>query len=177
MNKTIEFLRQKDYKFIKDIGQGGTGRTILLKDELIDETFVCKKYSPYYEEHIDLYFKNFVDEIKLLHLLYHVNVVRVFNYYLYPENKTGYILMEYITGNNISKYLTDNPDKLNEIFVQTIIGFKYLEENNVLHRDIRPDNLLVSENGIVKIIDFGFGKKINFDENFDNSVSLSIFCW
>ena len=54
--KIIEFIRTKDYKFIKNIGQGGTGKTVLLKDEIIDETFVCKKYSPYYEEHKDLFF-------------------------------------------------------------------------------------------------------------------------
>lgn len=173
MSKPIEFLRKKDYKFIKDIGQGGTGKTVLLEDEFIKETFVCKKYSPYYEEHKEIYFRNFIDEIKLLHLLYHLNVVRVFNYHLYPESTTGYILMEYIIGESISSFLKENPDKLNDVFVQTISGFKYLEENNVLHRDIRPDNIMVSENGIVKIIDFGFGKKINFEDSFDNSVSLN----
>jgi len=46
-NSQIKFLRQKDYKYIDDIGQGGTGRTILIEDELINESFVCKKYSPY----------------------------------------------------------------------------------------------------------------------------------
>ncbi|NLE63026.1 MAG: protein kinase family protein, partial [Bacteroidales bacterium] len=63
----IEFVRTKDFRFINEIGQGGTGKTVLLKDEIIDETFVCKKYSPYYEEHKELFFKNFVDEIKILH--------------------------------------------------------------------------------------------------------------
>ena len=58
-NKIIEFIRTKDYIYLGEIGQGGTGKTILLKDEIIDETFVCKKYSPYYEEHKDLFFKNF----------------------------------------------------------------------------------------------------------------------
>ena len=42
--KLIEFIRQKDYKFIEEIGQGGTGRTVLLEDEIINERFVCKKY-------------------------------------------------------------------------------------------------------------------------------------
>ena len=37
----VEFIRTKDFKFIKEIGQGGTGRTVLLEDELIDERFVC----------------------------------------------------------------------------------------------------------------------------------------
>jgi serine/threonine-protein kinase len=45
----IEFLRKKNYTFIEEIGQGGTGKTVLIKDEVIDEVFVCKKYSPYFK--------------------------------------------------------------------------------------------------------------------------------
>ena len=82
--------------------------------------------------------------------------------------------MEFIEGQNIMEFLKSNPHRLRDIFVQTINGFKYLEENNILHRDIRPDNLLVSENGIVKIIDFGFGKNINFENNnFEKSITLN----
>ncbi len=169
----VEFIRTKDFKFIKEIGQGGTGRTVLLEDELIDERFVCKKYSPYDIQHQETYYNNFKDEIKLLHLLFHRNIVRVFNYYLYPEFSTGYILMEYVEGSSISDYLSSNADRLDDIFIQVINAFKHLEENTILHRDIRPENILVSSNGIVKIIDFGFGKKIEFDTTFDNSISLN----
>lgn len=169
----IQFLRTKDYKFIEEIGQGGTGRTILLEDEIINERFVCKKYSPFYDEHKKLFFNNFKDEIKLLHLLYHQNIVRVFNYYLYPEEHTGYILMEFVKGQNIASFLKDNPDKINDVFKQTIDGFIHLESAKILHRDIRPDNILVSEKGIVKIIDFGFSKKIDFESDFDKSISLN----
>lgn len=169
----IKFLRQKDFRYIKDIGQGGTGKTILIKDETIDEVFVCKKYSPYFKEDTDIYFLNFLTEIKILHTIFHNNVVRVFNYYLYPDKKTGYILMDYIKGDNISRFIATNPDRINDIFIQIINGFKYLEENDILHRDIRPENILVTENGIVKIIDFGFGKQIVFRENYDKSISLN----
>lgn len=171
--KLIQFLRTKDYKFIEEIGQGGTGRTVLLEDEIINERFVCKKHSPYYDEHKKLFFNNFKDEIKLLHLLYHPNIVRVFNYYLYPDEYTGYILMEFVKGQNISSYLNENPDKLNDIFRQTIDGFIHLESSKILHRDIRPDNILVSKNGMVKIIDFGFSKKIDFESDYDKSISLN----
>ncbi|ADQ79050.1 serine/threonine protein kinase [Paludibacter propionicigenes WB4] len=169
----IEFLRKKDFRFESNIGQGGTGKTVLLKDELINELFVCKKYSPYYKSDKEKYFKNFVDEIKILHSLFHLNLVRVFNYYLYPELHTGYILMEYIKGIQISDFIRNNPERINSVFTQTIDGFRYLEENKILHRDIRPDNILVSEKGVVKIIDFGFGKIIEFDDKFNKSISLN----
>ena len=157
-NHIVKFLRQKDYELIKEIGQGGTGRTVLLNDQIINEQFVCKKYAPSNPNDKLLYFENFVKEIKLLHLLYHKNLVRIFNYYLYPEHTTGYILMEYVQGLDISDFLKKNPEKLNDIFTQVIEVFKYLEENKILHRDIRPENILISEDGIVKIIDFGFAK-------------------
>ncbi len=171
-NSQIQFLRQKDYKYIDDIGQGGTGRTILIEDELINESFVCKKYSTYYEEDKETYYQYFKNEIKILHRINHNNIVRVFNYYLYPEETTGYILMEYVKGKSINEFLYDNPDKVLDIFNQTIEGFKYLEENNILHRDIRPENILVSDSGIVKIIDFGFGKQIDFGKK-SKSISLN----
>lgn len=171
--ESIEFLRSKDFKLIKNIGQGGTGKTVLLLDEMINEKFVCKKYSTYLIEHQKKYYKNFIEEIKLLHLIYHKNIVRVFNYYLYPENTTGYILMEYVEGDTIENYLKNNPEQINSIFIQSIQGFIHLEQNKILHRDIRPENILVSKEGVIKIIDLGFGKKIEFDEDFDNSVSLN----
>ncbi len=172
MRDIIKFLRRKDFKFLEEIGQGGTGKTILVKDEIIDEVFVCKKYSPFSPEDKEIYYKYFLDEIKILHTLYHKNIVRVFNYYLYPDQKTGYILMEYIKGKTISKYILENPDKLEDVFIQTIEGFRYLEDKNILHRDIRPENLLISIDGMVKIIDFGFGKFIDF-ENENKSISLN----
>ncbi|WP_421806421.1 protein kinase family protein [Flagellimonas sp.] len=169
----VKFVRKKDYKYIEEIGQGGTGRTVLLEDEIINERFVCKKYSPFFKEHKKLFFNNFKHEIKLLHLLNHENIVRVFNYYLYPEDYTGYILMEFIKGQNIKEFLEDNPDKLNDVFEQTINGFVHLEKTNILHRDIRPENILISKDGIVKIIDFGFSKKIEPDSDFGKSISLN----
>jgi len=169
----IPFIRSKDYKFIKDIGQGGLGKTYLVEDELIGEQFVCKKYIPMYDEHKELYYDHFVEEIKLLHLLYHVNIVRVFNFYLYPTHKTGYILMEYVDGEIISNYIAANPHKIDDIFVQVIRGFRHLEEHKILHRDIRPENLMVSKECYLKIIDFGFGKKVLLNEDFDKSISLN----
>lgn len=174
MNKSeIEFLRKRDYKFIKEIGQGGLGRTILLEDDIIGEKFICKKYSPISDDFKEMYFDNFLQEIKLLHKVYHSNIVRVFNYYLYPDKLTGYILMEFVNGQNIKQFAFDNPHLISNLFEQTINAFCHLEENNILHRDIIPENILVSNDGILKIIDFGFGKQINFEHNFDKSISIN----
>lgn len=174
-NKTIEFLRKKDFKFIQELSNGSFGKTILLEDEYINHQFVCKKYEPLEGIKKEDYYDNFVNEIKLLHLLYHNNIVRIFNYYLYPELNLGYIMMEYIDGMDIYSYIENYPENINSIFEQTIKGFIYLENNNILHRDIRPTNILVDNDNNVKIIDFGFGKKINFLK--DNAKSITINWW
>ena len=98
----VRFLRRRDYVFVKLLGQGASGQTVLLRDEIIGSDFVCKKYVPFSESHRQKLFKNFLREIKLLHEVHHQNVVRVFNYYVYPEQLTGYILMEYVKA-QISK--------------------------------------------------------------------------
>jgi len=175
-NEIIKFLRKKDFQFIKELGSGACGKTVLLYDDIINEQFVCKKYAPFYEQDKELLFKKFIQEIKLLHLVYHRNIVRVFNYYIYPEHLTGYILMEYVKGYDIEEYLSKCPENINEVFLQTIEGFSYLESNNILHRDIRPQNLMVAEDGVVKIIDFGFGKQIYDKEDFGKSISLNWWC-
>lgn len=155
----ISFVKQKDFKFLKELGHGGLGKTVLLLDPEMAEQFVCKKYAPYDPSLQNEYYDYFKNEIKVMYQLNHPNIVRIFNYYLYPELKTGYILMEFIDGQQIAKYLLANPSRFDDVFHQTINAFQYLETNAILHRDIRQENILVSSEGNVKVIDFGFGKK------------------
>lgn len=172
----VTFLRKRDYVMVRELGSGACGRTVLLHDDQINENFVCKKYSPYSESQRAALFENFTREIKLLHQVHHPNVVRIFNYFLYPSDLTGYILMEFVNGDDIDAYITDNPDRLGDVFVQTINGFAHLEQAGILHRDIRPGNLMVNQDGAVKIIDLGFGKQVTASKDFDKSISLNWWC-
>lgn len=172
----VVFLRRRDYQMVRELGQGACGRTVLLYDQQIDEHFVCKKYVPYSEHHRQDLFNRFVSEVKILHKVLHPNVVRVFNYYLYPEKFSGYILMEYVDGADIDDHLEEHPEQTNDMFLQAIAGFGYLERVGVLHRDIRPGNLMVHSDGVLKIIDLGFGKKIEHSDDFDKSITLNWWC-
>ena len=158
------FFKGKDYVMINNnLGSGSFGKTVLLQDPFIDELFVAKKYEPEYESLKKEFYESFIQEIKIMYKLFHPNVVRVFSYYPYETLHTGYILMEYIEGDNIADYLenfigwedTGDPDSL---FLQLIDGFEYIEKQGIVHRDIREGNILVTKEGIVKIIDFGLGK-------------------
>ena len=162
----IEFIKKKDYLMLNDnLGSGSFGKTVLLQDLSIDELFVAKKYEPVFASDKKEFYRCFVQEIKIMHKLHHKNLVRIFNFYLYPECFTGYILMEYIDGKSIDEYIAEYSiwafDIVDKIFIQLLDAFNFLEQNGILHRDIRENNILVNENGIVKIIDFGLGKIVD----------------
>ncbi|MFY0762150.1 protein kinase [Metabacillus dongyingensis] len=168
----VEFNTEKQFIHVKTLGQGGTGDTHLFKDETTDMFFAFKKYAPKDPNYIDENYKRFVDEIKILFTISHPNIVRVYNYYLYPEYKLGYLQMEYIDGVSIDDFepvWKDWP----EIFTETISAFEYLEANNILHRDIRPANIMIDKQENVKVIDFGFGKKLVGQDKDGRSVLLN----
>ena len=160
----IPFIKQKDYIMVNnDLGGGSFGKTVLLQDPFIDELFVAKKYEPEYSGIKEQFYKNFLDEIKILYKLNHKNIVRIYNYYAYENIFTGYILMEYIDGENIGDFIGDYfapfaDTTLDDIFLQLIDAFCYIEECGIIHRDIREGNILIDKTGTVKIIDFGIGK-------------------
>lgn len=169
----VEFNKIKKFTHIKPLGQGGTGDTHLFKDETTDMLFAIKKYAPKGNNNVDENYERFVDEIKILFTISHPNVVRVYNYYLYPESKLGYLQMEYIDGESIDNFVPLFGKGWQEIFTETILAFEYLESKNILHRDIRPANIMIDKNENVKVIDFGFGKKLVGQDKDGKSVFLN----
>lgn len=160
-NNSLEI--EKNYKIIKTIGYGSFGITYLAVDEGLDKNFVIKEFScEMLDDKYNIkFFEKFKKEIKYLFDLHHENVVSIYDYVINDDAKKGCYIMEYIDGKNIYQYLLENPNKINDIFIQLINSFEYLERKNICHRDIRVDNILVTTDGILKLIDFGFVKNIN----------------
>lgn len=170
----ITFNTKKNLTYIKPLGAGGTGDTHLFLDETTGIQFAIKKYVPKDYRHVDEYYNRFVDEIVILFNISHPNIVRIYNYYLFPEVKTGYLQMEYVDGVTIDKFEPTPWGKdWNDIFREVISAFEYLEQHNILHRDIRPANILIDKNENVKIIDFGFGKHLECTSKDENSIVLN----
>lgn len=172
MEDIIKFIREKDYKYIKELGNGSFGKTILLKDEEIDTLYACKKYAPAFDASTK-YFEKFKGEIKILNEMLNENIVRIYNSYIYPKQQVGYIIMEYVDGNDVWEYISIKPNEINSVFEQLISAFSYLERKNICHRDIRAKNILVNSKGIVKIIDFGFGKEFTLDSAVSDSTKCN----
>lgn len=170
----IKFDQSKHFKFVRELGSGGTGETNLFKDETTNTLFAIKKYRPSEanKEHEEDFYRRFVEEIVILFRLSHPNIVRIYNYYLYPNLMTGYLQMEHIEGTSIDSYIKNNASDLDKLFRSAITSFECLEENGILHRDIRPANIMIDNNGELKLIDFGFGKILS-SSNTDNSIKLN----
>lgn len=173
--ENVNFVVNKQLRYLRKLGEGGTGETLLFKDETTDFFFAIKKFKPIPKNDTDEAFSRFVDEVKILYRLSHPNLVRIFNYYLYPGLRTGYIQMEYIDGVPLDQVTDANLwlCEWEDIFKQTIDAFAYLEKNHILHRDIRANNILFADECEIKVIDFGFGKLLNPDNCNENSVYLN----
>ena len=156
----IPFIKQKNYIMVNnDLGKGSFGKTVLLQDPFIE----AKKYEPEEESIKQQFYRNFLAEIKILYKLNHKNIVRIYNYYAYENLYTGYILMEYIDGKTIGEFIESycapfSHITLDDIFLQLVDAFCYMEAHEVIHRDIREGNILIERDGTVKVIDFGIGK-------------------
>lgn len=162
--KIINFIKEKNYKVINsNLGKGSFGKTILVQDPYIEEYFVVKKFDPEIVTDLEEFYNSFIDEIKILFKLNHKNIVRIFNYYPYENLKTGFIFMEYVEGKALDDFMEDYENSrkiltINNLFSQLIDAFECIEKSGIIHRDIREKNILISNNGTVKVIDFGIGK-------------------
>mmetsp|Transcript_42288 Transcript_42288/g.68123 ORF Transcript_42288/g.68123 Transcript_42288/m.68123 type:complete len:551 (+) Transcript_42288:150-1802(+) len=102
-----------------------------------------------------------LNEVRLLASVVHRNILRFCEVFL--EGKHLYIVTEYCGGGDVMSYITKyrghmEPKLLWSIFIQTCQGVKALHEKNILHRDLKPQNILMTTSGRVKLADFGCSK-------------------
>jgi len=103
--------------------------------------------------------KGFLQEAKMLKKLNHPNIVRVMDFG--KEDGMPYMVMEYVNGEDLKKLMLHKKTKKlqrYDLILQIGRGLDYLHENNIIHQDIKPENILVSRNNEVKIIDFGLAR-------------------
>ena len=109
--------------------------------------------------------RGYIDkEIHLMKNLNHRNIVKLYDV-LYDFNNTDevYLILEYCCNGNLTTFLGCNgidENMAKNYLRQLSEGLKYLKENNISHRDLKPQNILINKENILKIIDFGFAKSI-----------------
>lgn len=163
------------------IGQGGFGITYSAWDLVLDIPVAIKEYFPkFYCErnpsetdevspkpgcnvYYQLGFQTFVREARILASLQNIrSVVKVYD--CFEKNQTAYIVMEFVRGENLGAYCKNHhPDekKLLKMLRGTIDDMILVHKSGVLHRDISPNNLMIQEDGVVKLIDFGAASNLS----------------
>ena len=160
--KTFNF---DDYKIITQLGQGSFGKIYLVQNSE-NKLFTMKKLV--YSEELDV--QAVLKEYKMCYKIKHPNVVKVLGIYSNKLDKTTYVvyvLMEVgLTDwekeikKRIEKKLFYKEEELFHIVKQIINVLSFLQKQNISHRDIKPQNILVFKNNIYKVADFGEAKQI-----------------
>lgn len=106
--------------------------------------------------------KYFLNEIETMKRLDHPNILKLYDV-VYTREDT-YLILEYCNGGDLQTYIKKRYTKYDSLFLKEILGaLEYIYKNNILHRDIKPQNILI-HNHTIKISDFGFAKSFELDE-------------
>ncbi len=149
------------YTILKLIGRGGMGSIYKVHDKVLDEDLAFKVLLPYFaaeQEVVD----RFINEVRITRKIAHPNIVRVHDFGTMGERM--FISMEFVDGES----LRDKLDKLKKgermplrqslhIISQLCIALKYAHHFTI-HRDIKPDNIMITRGNNIKLMDFGISK-------------------
>jgi len=168
-------ILQKRYRIGKRIGEGGMGAVYLATDERFGSQVAIKE-TLFTDDH---YKKAFKREARLLNSLKHPALPKVSDHFI--EDNGQYIVMEYIAGDDLFETLekTSKPFLIKDVenwSEQLLDALEYLhsQENPVIHRDIKPQNLKMTPDGQIILLDFGLAKGNPTDAN-HQTAAQSIF--
>jgi serine/threonine protein kinase len=168
-----DFVLRNKYIIKNVLGEGGFGITYLAKDTILDSEVCVKELyisgSSTRGENMTVQTQNmkefsfsdfkerFLQEAKQLARFNHYNIVRVIDYF--EANNTAYVVMEYIKGKTLKELVASKGpisfQESNNIIAQLLTAVEIVHNAGMLHRDIKPDNLIITEDGRVVLIDFG----------------------
>ena len=162
--ETPETKRFGRYEIVGEIGRGAMGVVYKARDPQIDRLVAIKTVSLWGQEpEEETEFRlRFMNEAQAAGRLHHSGIVSIFDLGESPENHDPYIVLEYVSGESLSRILSREKKlplatalKLAEEIAEAL---DYAHGQGVVHRDIKPANILVTEGGHAKIADFGIAK-------------------
>lgn len=146
------------YEILRSLGSGGFGSVYLARDTWLDIKVAIKVP---HKQSTELY--KLLKEPRLQAALNHPNIVRVLA--AEKEKDVFFMVMEYVKGKSLEKILEKEKildcDRAVDIIKQIAYGIDHAHKNKIIHRDLRPSNILISEEGTVKITDFGTSAWLN----------------
>lgn len=147
------------YELLEKIGEGGMGTVYKAKCHLLNR-FVAIKILKAELSNDEEFVARFKREATSIARLSHPNIVNVHD--VGTENQINFIVMEYIDGKTLKQIIKENgridSQKTLDIVFQVAKALESAHKNNIIHRDIKPDNIMVMEDNRVKVMDFGIAK-------------------
>ncbi len=146
------------YRVETEIGRGGMGIVFRATDLELDEAVAIKVFSQRPDE-LDLVHR-FKQELSLCRSLSHPNVIRLHDIGAHEGRK--FISMELLAGKSLKAFIRDRvpPSAAISLLQQACAGVAAAHARGVVHRDVKPDNLFVTTEGVVKLMDFGLAKRL-----------------
>ena len=147
------------YEILDVIGRGGMGQVYKAIDPTIGRMVAIKKVTSVFSDD-PLLLKRFYREAHSTGKLQHPNIVTVYD--LGDQDGVPYLVMEYLEGDSLEKVIKEQrpfslAEKLN-IITQVCEGLGYAHQRQIIHRDVKPGNVVVLNDGGVKIVDFGIAQ-------------------
>ncbi|ONK23280.1 serine/threonine protein kinase [Bacillus sp. VT-16-64] len=150
------------YKIIKVIGGGGMANVYLAHDMILDRDVAVKVLRLDFADE-DEFIRRFQREAQSATSLAHSNIVNIYD--VGEEGNIYYIVMEYVDGMTLKQYIQQNHpisvEKTLDIMQQLTSGLSHAHYNHIIHRDIKPQNILIDHEGTVKITDFGIAMALS----------------
>jgi serine/threonine protein kinase len=150
------------YELLEKIGEGGMGIVYKAKCHLLNR-FVAVKILKSELNNDEEFVARFKREGISVAKLSHPNIVNVHDVGI--EDSINFIVMEYINGKTLKELIKENSrlsaDRTLDITLQIAKALECAHKNNIIHRDIKPDNILITEDSVVKVMDFGIAKVLD----------------
>jgi Tol biopolymer transport system component/predicted Ser/Thr protein kinase len=146
------------YKIIEQIGEGGMGKVYLAEDTHLERK-IALKILPETVAQDEERMRRFVREAKSASALNHPNIITI--YEIGETDNTHFIATEYIEGETLREQLKGSPINLKpalEIASQVAGALDAAHRAGIVHRDVKPENVMVRPDGLVKLLDFGIAK-------------------
>lgn len=157
------------YELIEKIGEGGMATVYKAKDRLLNRFVAIKVLRPEFTKDAE-FIENFRKESQSAAGLTHPNIVSVYD--VGREGNIHFIVMELVEGETLSDRISNNgPLGYKEtisIMKQIVSALALAHKNGIIHRDIKPHNILITKENVAKLADFGIAKAIN-DSTINNS--------
>jgi serine/threonine-protein kinase len=152
------------YKIVSEIGQGAMGVVYKAVDPIIDRTVAIKTINlNLSRQELEEYEARFQQEIKAAGRLNHPNIVTIYD--VGKTEQVAYMAMEFLEGQELKDMIASGnlppADQVVDIIAQVADGLWFAHQQDIVHRDVKPSNIMVLKGGIAKITDFGIARLPN----------------